>query len=719
MASTGVASGQVGGVTVRFVLGGALAAALAAVLATPVLGEETSSTAVQPPVTEETIEVTATRLPEDILDVPTSVTIITGEELAARGVHYLEGALALVGGVSIAPGGDGGPASSVPEMMGLREFDAFLLVVDGVPWGGAFNPALATLDLTNVDRIEVVRGAAPVLYGATSFVGVIQVIHRTPQDTPREVGAWAGNYDSYSGAITSALPDAEKFSNSISASYEDVGFSDDRTGFERAHALWSASIGIGEGALQLMVDATAVDQLPASPHPREGAELSPIVPIDANFNPSDAGIEEDRYHVVIGYAHPAGAGDWTSTLALSHTSRDTVRGFLLEDFSTLPPGQPNAVGYSQDFSGDDMYLDSHWSWSPKAELSLVTGVDVLSGKGEAVSHIFQYFMPPDGSGVPPPSDTLPIVESPEFEDERTFVGAYGLVLWSPGPRWRVDAGLRLNVTREKQEGEVEQIGGEVQVSDELTETRPSGKIGTSFRAWQGQQSVLWVFGGYTNAFKPAAVDFGPEAEGNLLDPETAATYEAGIKGEHLAGRLFWQAWLYHMDFDNLVIAQTVNGLPSLINGGTQTFDGFEVEGQWRVRPSLDVRASFAEHSSEFDDFVQEFDGIPVQLAGNKLEMVPDELASVGATWYPEHGVLGWGGINYVGDRYLNKRNTALADSYTAFFAGVGYRFDAVDIRLDGENLTDERDPVSESELGEAQYYLLPARRYRFTLVWRI
>ena len=37
----------------------------------------------------------------------------------------------------------------------------------------------------------------------------------------------------------------------------------------------------------------------------------------------------------------------------------------------------------------------------------------------------------------------------------------------------------------------------------------------------------------------------------------------------------------------------------------------------------------------------------------------------------------------------------------------------------GENLTDERDPVSESELGEAQYYLLPARRYRFTLVWRL
>ena len=57
----------------------------------------------------------------------------------------------------------------------LREVDAFLLVVDGVPWGGAFNPDLPTIDLRDVERIEVIRGAAPVMYGASSFTGVIHV----------------------------------------------------------------------------------------------------------------------------------------------------------------------------------------------------------------------------------------------------------------------------------------------------------------------------------------------------------------------------------------------------------------------------------------------------------------------------------------------------------------------------------------------------------------
>src|SRR6185503_3277988 len=126
----------------------------------------------------ETIEVTATRIAEDVALVPASITVIDADELRARNATDLAGALALTAGVNATGGSDAGPTSGVPEMWGLREVDAFLLVVDGVPWGGAFNPDLPTVDLTGVDRIEIVRGSAPVMYGATSFVGVIHVIHR-------------------------------------------------------------------------------------------------------------------------------------------------------------------------------------------------------------------------------------------------------------------------------------------------------------------------------------------------------------------------------------------------------------------------------------------------------------------------------------------------------------------------------------------------------------
>src|SRR5262245_60504456 len=128
--------------------------------ATPASAESGLASSSQDPNAEH-IEITATRIPEDPGPVPGFVSVVSGEDLRRRGARDLRGALSLVAGVDIAPGGDAGPAASVPELWGLKEFDAFLLVVDGVPWGGAFAPALATLDLTDVERIEVQRGPAP------------------------------------------------------------------------------------------------------------------------------------------------------------------------------------------------------------------------------------------------------------------------------------------------------------------------------------------------------------------------------------------------------------------------------------------------------------------------------------------------------------------------------------------------------------------------------
>jgi len=120
-------------------------ACLLAVVATPALAQQT--------VELETVEVTSARIPVNLRDATVTVSVVTGDDLRARGATDLRTALSLVAGVDIAPGGDSGPAGSVPALWGLREFDAFLLVVDGVPWGGAFTPALATMNLNNVERI--------------------------------------------------------------------------------------------------------------------------------------------------------------------------------------------------------------------------------------------------------------------------------------------------------------------------------------------------------------------------------------------------------------------------------------------------------------------------------------------------------------------------------------------------------------------------------------
>src|SRR6478609_8853249 len=101
---------------------------LSAFAATPMLGQ----TPPQKPVAVPAIEVVATRPPEATHDIPASIDVIPRQHLRVRGVTSVVDALSLAAGIAVAPGGDAGPASAVPEIWGLREFDAFLLVVDGI-----------------------------------------------------------------------------------------------------------------------------------------------------------------------------------------------------------------------------------------------------------------------------------------------------------------------------------------------------------------------------------------------------------------------------------------------------------------------------------------------------------------------------------------------------------------------------------------------------------
>ena len=235
----------------------------------------------------ETIEVTSAKLPVNLRDSTATVTVVSGDDLRARGATDLRTALTLVAGVDIAPGGDGGPASSVPALWGLREFDAFLLVVDGTPWGGAFTPALATLDLNNVDRIEVMKGAAPVSYGATSFVGVIHVLHRAAGKGPASVEAGFGSRGSarFARGAAAVLRGPAVAAIAVrGCDHQDLA--PDRSGWSRCTGCIVARRRSARATSPSTSIASRVEQEPVSPHPREGATLSARVPLDANDNPA-------------------------------------------------------------------------------------------------------------------------------------------------------------------------------------------------------------------------------------------------------------------------------------------------------------------------------------------------------------------------------------------------------------------------------------------------
>jgi len=661
----------------------------------------------------DTIQVTATRSALPLLDTPASVSIVSGEQLLARGASDLRTALSFLAGVEVSPGSDSGPAGSVPAIWGLREFDAFLLVVDGVPWGGAFNPALTTLDLHNVERIEVLRGAAPVMYGATSFVGVIHVIHRPAGEAwstaTLTAGGVAGNMGDYSLAASTALPEFAGWRQSISADLGRQRYADELAGMQRGHLLYRAARNMAGGETTVDLDLNILGQAPTSPYPRVGNGLDPSIDTDANFHPADRRLDETRWQLSLGHIRETGIGDWSSTLALSRTSADVVRGYLAEGCANAPLAGDNACGHRQDREVFDLYFDAHVATELGPRLTAAWGVDELFGKGDQEAQIFSYAVNPVSGNTSIASATATFLEANELESERNFLGAYGQLEWKPTEDLDVLLGLRLNDTRETRDGEEDLPTGPVPARETRHDTEPSGSIGVAWHASRSDDRAVTLFADYRDTFKPAAIDFGPEAEAEILEPESSHSTEVGLKSYWLAGRLAIDVSAFDMTMKNLIVPVNVNGSPGLENAGTLKLKGWEAEASWQPAQDTSVYFAYAQHELRFGDYERLFDGVPVQLRGNAMELAPDDTGSLGIEFAPDAGLQFSAAYAYTGARYLNKRNTSRAESFGVLDATIGYRFDHWQVGLVGRNLTDARDPVSESELGDGQYYRMPAR----------
>lgn len=173
-----------------------------------------------------------------------------------------------------------------------------------------------------------------------------------------------------------------------------------------------------------------------------------------------------------------------------------------------------------------------------------------------------------------------------------------------------------------------------------------------------------------------------------------------------------------MNMNNLVTATVVNNLPALMSSRKTRFQGVELTADLRLPHSNFVRASFSTHDGKFVDFVQVFDGVPTQLAGKRIEMSARHLWSAGLSHAPDEGFNTNASVNFIGDRFMNMRNTAPLGGFSTIDAGIGYRTARAEYRLDGRNPGNRRDVVSESEFGDAQYYRMPAMTVKANVVIR-
>ena len=665
--------------------------------------------------TLDIVVVTATRIPEPADRVPAAISVVSGKELVARGATDMATALSLVPGVEAPSGGDAGPSSAVPSFWGLHEFDAFLLIVDGVPWGGAFNPSVTTLSFNDIQRVEVLKGAAPVMYGATSFVGVVQAIHYPAGQAADTADLACGSYGSVRGSASFVLPQLGTWRQSLAVEGQNLGFADAREVVQDEHVLYRGEGDLGRGRLRVDADVTLVRDVPPSPVIRVGSALNTLTPINANFNPADGVIDQDQYHLAVGYSLPTAWGAWDTLVSFAYSDITDVRGFLHPDLSGAADTQ------HQRRYIDDGYLDSHLSYRLSGDTTVIAGADLLYGHGQqtTLNGNSGYTVPLDGTVLPPPTSAVQVNEIGTVNDRRVFAGQYAQFDWKPDARWDVTAGVRINETHEHKDASDLVVPPPQLSTGSVSKTmvRPSESIGASYRVLVEGKDELVVYADYRNAFKPPAIDFGPDFTPNLLSPETTKSYEGGIKGALAGARLTYQAELFLLDFDNLVVR---NSAGALVNAAGERLKGIEAEARYQVTADLALAASASYHDARFTQY-QFFDGVAsVDVGGNQLTLSPHILASAGLLYTPERGVNATAVARYVGRRYLDEENTALVGGYTMLNANLGYAWSRFRVTLEGTNLTNQRPPVTSSEFGSQSFYLLPARMtwLRFGYAWR-
>jgi iron complex outermembrane receptor protein len=116
-------------------------------------------------------------------------------------------------------------------------------------------------------------------------------------------------------------------------------------------------------------------------------------------------------------------------------------------------------------------------------------------------------------------------------------------------------------------------------------------------------------------------------------------------------------------------------------------------------------------------FVTE-DGEFRDVSGKNLELAPEDLFNLKLAFAAPAGPGAFVAVRYMGERFMNRRNTFTTPAYTEWDAGVSFVHGPWEASLIGRNLSDDRHPVTESEIGDSQFYVSPPRGVHAELTLR-
>ena len=318
---------------------------LAALLATATSAFAQSDPAAQHDHTLELpgIVVTAPRLPGNgtpLAEYPGNVSIITRTEIEESPAYNLPALLRQEAGVMAYDSIGGGSQTAALSLRGFGEKAGTLILIDGVRMNDAGDGFFlwGSVPLENIDRVEIIRGGASMVYGEGAAAGVINIVTRKAAQKPWSLGTRleAGSFGYYSGHL-----DISVRTNNFS-----YRFNADRTewsGYRDGANFRSWNLGGQIGTETAAGEFT----LGYIFHQQYSEDPSPITPAEFAANPRQVGttqfaFENDVHRVNLAWQHDLESG-WEFDARLHAQSYETFS----TGFGPTKTEQPSLGGVLQ------------------------------------------------------------------------------------------------------------------------------------------------------------------------------------------------------------------------------------------------------------------------------------------------------------------------------------------------------------------------------------
>lgn len=622
-----------------------------------------------------------TKTDANIAEVPQSISVVGRTQMDQQKAQTVAEALKYTPGVFADSRADGlFDGLFIRGFGGFGGLANFSKLLDGLPLQSGQYLATPAVDAYLLERIDVLKGPASVLYGQTSPGGVVNMVSKRPTDTPQheiEVQTGSRGREQIATDHSGPIDDEGIWSYRLTGVTKRADTQIDHTEEQR--------IAIAPSLTWRPDDDTSLTVLasyqkdPSSYYtgwvPAQGSVLgSSTGKISRHFNPGEPSVDAyDREQTLFGYEFSHRFNDtWTFRQNARYMDLNSeYKGFMVNyvnPYSATTPGEFNrladhSIEKQRSFSVDNQ-LEATFDTGP-IEHKVLLGLEydraqssMRFGRSYDVAGI-SYLNPVYAQSVALPALTSHTEQTPE----QTGLYLQDQIKWD---KWTFLAGLRQDWAKTRTEDKT--AGSTSHQSDQAL----TGRVGVVYAFDNG----LSPYASFSNSFEPVT---GTDAQSQAFKPTKGEQYEVGIKYQPIGWDSFITLSAFQIKQQNVRTTAPDNAF-YYVQTGEVRVRGAELEGRANLTEQISLLAGYSILDPEVTKDTTKAN------EGNRPVSVPLSQASAWLDYSFRgqlDGLSSGIGLRHIGKSYGDTSNDLSVDAYTLVDAAVRYDLNKASPALKG------------------------------------